>query len=163
MERKVYPLYHGSQKMLWGKGTVVKGAKGFVFLAGTEGIDPTSGEPWPAPYGAGGEQPRVLEGIEAQTRMCLEKIKSRLEELGSSLDNIVKMTCYVKGREFPDGIGYSLEWQKAQKAMDKFFEEHCPDLASNKNPVPFDLIGVSGLGLKDMLVEMACIAVLPDD
>lgn len=161
MEKKVYPLYHGTNKMTWGKGTVLKGAKGFVFLAGTEGIDPTVTDPWPAHDHAGEIQPKVVEGIEAQTRMCLEKIKSRLEELGSSLDNIVKMITYVKGPEFPDGVAYSANWQKALKVRDDFFGEHCPDLL--RNPVPNDLIGVSGLGLRDMLIEIACIAVIPDD
>lgn len=31
----------------------------------------------------------VLPGVEAQARLCFKKIKSSLEEMGSSLDNIV--------------------------------------------------------------------------
>jgi enamine deaminase RidA (YjgF/YER057c/UK114 family) len=42
-------------------------------------------------------------------------------------------------------------------------EEHCPELASDRNPPTRDLIGVSGLGAKDQVVEIACIAVLPDE
>lgn len=72
--------------MRWAKGAV---ADGFVFLAGTEGIDPETLKP--------------VEGIEAQTRLALEKVKARLEEMGSSLSNIVKMVYYIAG-EFPEGI-----------------------------------------------------------
>jgi hypothetical protein len=36
-------------------------------------------------------------------------------------------------------------------------------MASHSNPSTHDLIGVSGLGIKDQVVEIACIAVLPDD
>jgi enamine deaminase RidA (YjgF/YER057c/UK114 family) len=42
-------------------------------------------------------------------------------------------------------------------------QEHCPELASDRNPPIRDLIGVSGLGAKDQVVEIACIAVLPDE
>ena len=34
MEKKSVPLYYGSVRMPWAKATVVKGAKGFVWLAG---------------------------------------------------------------------------------------------------------------------------------
>ena len=139
--------------MPWGKGTVVKGAKGFIFLAGTEGIDPAIGKP-------GAKGAVVVEGIEAQTRMALEKIKSRLEEMGSSLENIVKLVWYIKGTEFPDGVALSPNYIKAAKVREEFFKEHCP--AFCKNPPPGDLIGVSGLALKGMLIEIACIAALPD-
>lgn len=151
MEKKTYKLYHGDSLMPWGKGCVVKGAKGFVFVAGCEGQDPTQD------FRKGG---KVVEGAEAQTRLALEKIKSRLEEMGSSLDNIVTLTIYVVG-PFPDGVAYSPNFR--QDVIDEFFREHCPNLASDRNPPATDLVGVAGLGLKDMVVEIGCIAVLPDD
>jgi len=43
----------------------------------------------------------VVEGAAAQTRLALEKMKERLEEMGSSLDNIVKLMMYVVGPDFP--------------------------------------------------------------
>ena len=36
-------------------------------------------------------------------------------------------------------------------------------MAGDSNPPTHDLIGVSGLGTKDQVVEIACIAVLPDE
>ncbi len=162
MEKKTYPLYYGDKLMPWAKGTVVKGAKGFVFLAGTEGTNPKSHN-IKLYEQEGPTFIEVLEGAEAQTRMALEKIKSWLEELGSSLDNIVKMTCYVVDPQgFPDGVGSSTTWVKARKVMNEFFKEHCPDLCWDKSPLTLDLIGVAGLGSKDLLIEIAVTAVLPD-
>ncbi len=161
MEIKRYPTYFRGKLMPWAKGVVVKGAKGFVFLSGTTGIDPES--PDIKLHEEGASSYRVLEGAEAQTTLCLEQIKSGLEELGSSLDNIVKMICYVVGSpDFPDGVGNSPTWLAARKAMNEFFQEHCPDMCFNQNPPNIDLIGIAGLGRKDMLIEIAVTAALPD-
>ncbi len=161
MEKKTYPLYYGDKLMPWAKGTVVKGAKGFVFLSGTEGTDPE------APHieladEVGKHVVPSVDGAEAQTRLALDKIKSRLEEMGSSLDNIIKMICYVVGPDFPDGVGNHPTWLTARKVMNEFFKKHCPDLCWDKGPPTLDLIGISGLGAKEMLIEIAVTAVLPD-
>ena len=92
----------------------------------------------------------------------MEKIKSRLEEMGSSLNNIVKIICYVVGPDFPDGVANHPTWTTASKVINEFFAEHCPDLCIDKNPPTRDLIGVSGLGTKEMVIEIAVTAVLPD-
>ncbi len=51
---------------------------GFVFCAGTAGIDPATGE--------------VAVGIEAQTEQALRNLGAILEAAGSSLQDIVKTT-----------------------------------------------------------------------
>ena len=134
--------------MRWSKGTAVKGAKGFVWLAGTEGLDPETGKP--------------VEGAEAQARLCWEKIKSWLEEFGTSLDNIVKIVNYVVG-PFPDGVTNCETWKAAFKVREEYFKKYAPDLCWDSNPVPNDLIGVAGLGKKGMLIEVAVVAAIPDD
>lgn len=133
---KTYPLFYGGQRMHWAKGAV---ANGFVVLAGTEGIDPETLKP--------------VEGIEAQTRLALEKIKSRLEEMGSSLSNLVKVTYYIVG-EFPEGIITSEKFKKMAKVRDEFFKENGID----PSDIPSDLIGVTSLGRKGMEIEIAAIA-----
>lgn len=148
MEKKYYPLSYAGKHITWAKGTVVKGAKGFIWLAGTEGHDPETDE--------------IVEGIEAQTLLCWGKIKSWLEEMGSSLDNIVKVTTYLVG-PFPDGVADSETWQKSFKVREEFLRKHCPDLCSDKNPPPKDLIGVSKLAQNDMLIEVAVVAAIPDE
>ena len=97
MEKKTYKLYHGDNLMHWGKGTVVTGARGFVFLAGTEGHDPSED------FRKGG---RVVEGAAAQTRPALEKMK---------------LTMYVVGPDFPDGVSKHPNYRF--DVLDDFFRE----------------------------------------
>ena len=61
---------------------------GFVFCAGTAGIDPATGE--------------VGDGIEAQTEQALTNLSAILEAAGSSLDRVVKATVmYTNVADFP--------------------------------------------------------------
>ncbi len=55
----------------------------FVFVAGTLGIDPETGK-------------LVTGGTRAQVRQALENIKAILEEAGTSLDNALKVNCYLR-------------------------------------------------------------------
>ncbi|WP_033287881.1 RidA family protein [Amycolatopsis jejuensis] len=55
-----------------------------VYVSGQLGIDESSGEP--------------LDGIEAQTRAVLTYLSAILQAAGSSLDDIVKTTCYLTDR-----------------------------------------------------------------
>ncbi len=52
-----------------------------VLTSGQIGLDPKTGE--------------MVEGIEAQTRRVLDNLKAVLEEAGSSLDKVVKTTCFL--------------------------------------------------------------------
>lgn len=54
----------------------------FIFTSGQIPLDPATGE-------------IVAGGIEAQTRQVFDNIKAILEEAGSSLDNVVKTTCFL--------------------------------------------------------------------
>lgn len=109
----------------------------------------------------GGLVTDVVEGAEAQARMCWEKIKSGLQEMGSSLENIIKMTSYVVG-PFPDGVVNHPNWLATFKVREEFFKEHCPNLCADKNPPSHDLIGVAGLADKRMVIEIAVVAAIPD-
>ena len=155
MELTTYKCYAGNKQMPWGKGTVVKGAKGLVFLggvtAGTDEYDPRSPDFL--------EKRMVVQDPGEQWRTVLTKIKKNLEELGTSLDNIVKMTFYVKG-PFPNGVGRSPN--NRMDVLDTFFKEHCPRLAGANNPPPSELIGVAGLAHPDMVIEIVVVAALPD-
>ncbi|MBP1706917.1 MAG: Endoribonuclease [Chloroflexi bacterium] len=155
MELKTYKCYTGKKLMPWGKATVVKNAKGLVFLggvtAGTEEYDVRSPDYL--------DKKMVVQDPGAQWRNVLEKIKAYLEELGTSLDNIIKMTLYVKG-PFPNGVARSPN--NRMDVLDAFFREHCPRLASDNNPPPSELIGIAGLAHPDMIVEIVVVAALPD-
>jgi len=156
MEITTHKLYYGGKLMPWGKACVVKNPNGWIFLGGVEGINPDtslrsypSGETCPVD---------VLSGVEAQATLCFQKIKATLEEMGSSLDNIVKMWYYVVG-DFPNGLAYSDTWQTIVTVREDFFRKYAPRLCADNNPPTFDLIGVKHLALPDMLIEIAVMAV----
>jgi len=147
MIKKRFPIYYGKKHMPWSTGTAVWGAGGFVFLSGTEGRSPDTDE--------------VVEGMAAQTKMCLAKIKERLEEFGTSLDNICHPWYYIKGPDFPDGVHNDPKWIEASKARYEFWLENYPDFCGDKNPPSGTLLGVSSLAKKEMLIEITAIAALP--
>ena len=155
MEIRTHKLYYGGKLMPWGSGCVVKNPNGWIFLGGVEGIDPDTklavlpAETCPVD---------VLPGVEAQARLCFKKLKATLQEMGSSLDNIVKMWYYVVG-DFPQGLAYSDTWQTICRVREEFFREHAPQLCSDSNPPTLDLIGVKHLALPEMIIEIAVVAV----
>lgn len=53
-----------------------------VFTAGSGGLDPSTGKP--------------VEGVREQTRQTLENLQAVLHAAGSSLDHVLKTTCYLK-------------------------------------------------------------------
>jgi enamine deaminase RidA (YjgF/YER057c/UK114 family) len=124
-------LTHGTQTMVFGKGAV---AGGFVFLSGAEGRHPDTGVP--------------VEGITAQTEIVFDKIKTRLEEAGATLDDIVKCVWYLKGRENKEAFF---------AARDSWLERNAPNLVADRSYAS-TLLFVDGMSHESMLVEVDCIA-----
>ncbi|MCZ7590450.1 MAG: RidA family protein [Gaiella sp.] len=123
-------IEHAGQVMVWGKGAV---AGGFVFLSGAEARSSEDDEP--------------VEGIKAQTELALERIKTRLEEAGATLDQVVKLVWYLSDRELiPDFY----------EARDGWLEKNAPTLVSERSYASTLLI--VGLARADMLVEIDCFA-----
>jgi enamine deaminase RidA (YjgF/YER057c/UK114 family) len=152
MELVTHKKLKGGRPMPWGKGTVVTGAKGFVFLAGN-----TATADDYAPFNKGGG---AVGDAPAQWRNILENIKSDLEELGTSLNHLIRLTFFVKG-PFPTG-GVLSSPNFCQNVMDEFFAQHCPKHCSYNNPPPSELIGVAALAHPDLVVEIVAVAALPD-
>lgn len=152
MNLTTHRKFKGGHLMPWGKATVVTGAKGYVFLSGntatTEDYDPAN------------QQGRAVGDAAMQWRAILANIKSDLEEVGSSLEHLVKLTFYVKG-PFPNG-GVLSSPNFRLDVMDEFFAEHCPKQCSYNNPPPSEVIGVAALAQPDLVVELVAIAALPD-
>ena len=152
MNLVTHKKFKGDRLMPWGKGTVVTGAKGYVFLSGNtataQDYDPLNQK-----GGAVGDAAK-------QWRAILANIKSDLEELGSSLDHLVKLTFYVKG-PFPNG-GVLSSPNFRLDVLDDFFAEHCPKHCSYNNPPPSEVIGISALAAPDLVIEIVAIAALPD-
>ncbi|MDQ8755033.1 RidA family protein [Sphingosinicella sp. LHD-64] len=152
MELVTHKKFKSGRLMPWGKGTVVRGAKGMVYLCGNTATardyDPTG-----ATGGFAGDPA-------AQWREVLANIKSDLEELGSGLDHLVRLTFFVKG-PFPNG-GVLSSPNYRLDVLDDFFAEHCPKHCSDNNPAPSEVIGVAALAQPDIVIEIVAVAALPD-
>ena len=73
----------------------------FVFVSGQAGIDPANNE-------------LVRGGIEIETRQTLTNLKHILEASGSSLENVVKTTVFLRDiADFPKMNGVYAEFFKA--------------------------------------------------
>jgi enamine deaminase RidA (YjgF/YER057c/UK114 family) len=128
-------IHYGGKLMAWGKGAI---ANDLVFLSGVEARDEKTDIP-------------VL-GIKAQTELALNRVKERLEEAGTSTDNVVKFVWYLADR--------ALE-QEFYDARDGWLARHAPKLLKERSYASTLLI--VGLARYDMLVEIDCIAVLPSN
>jgi 2-iminobutanoate/2-iminopropanoate deaminase len=80
-EKKVVNFENGPKAI--GPYSVGVSANGFIFTAGQLGLDPATGN-------------LVEGGIEAETRQALMNVKAILEAAGSSLENVVKTTVFLR-------------------------------------------------------------------
>jgi len=152
MQLVTHKKFKGGHLMPWGEGTVVSEAKDYVFLSNNT-TTTDDYEPFKKGGGAVGD-------AAAQWRSILANIKSDLEELGTSLDHLIRLTFYVKG-PFPTGGALSSP-NFRQDVMDEFFAQHCPKHCSYNNPPPSEVIGVAALAHPDLVIELVAVAALPD-
>lgn len=101
----------------------------FVYTAGQLGIDPQTGDFVPG-------------GIEAETRQALKNLKAVLEAAGSSLDQVVKTTVFLKDMN---------DFGAMNQVYAQFFTENFPARSA---------VQVARLP-KDGSVEIEAVAVLP--
>lgn len=127
-------IYYGGKQMVWGKGVV---ASNFVFLSGVEARDEKTDLP--------------LSGVKAQTHLALNRVKERLEEAGTSIDNVVKFVWYLADRAL---------LQEFYEARDGWLVKNAPRLLKQRSYASTLLI--VGLAQYEMLVEIDCIAFLPE-
>lgn len=86
----------------YSQGVVATGT--FVFTAGQIAIDPETG--------------KLIEGdIKAQTKQVLENIKAVLESAGTGLENVVKVTVYMKDLS---------EFSQMNEVYSEYFKESKP-------------------------------------
>jgi len=114
--------YHGSPVSPAAK------AGGFIFLSGQIGPLDDSGKP--------------LEGIEAQTRQALEKMKRVLNEAGATFNDVVKVTIFLT---------HSRNFEKMNEVYKKYFTQDYPPRSTL----------IASLTHPEMLVEIEAIAYKP--
>lgn len=145
MEIKRSPVIIAGNPAVYAKGSAVTGAKGYVLLSGSVGVDVKTG--------------KVPEGAGEQARLAMENIKVRLEEYGSSLSNLLFVRKYIKG-EFPNGIVADPMYQEIGEAIERFYAEHCPEFLKENNPPASTLLGISALAQSEYLLEIEVVAAI---
>ena len=135
MKKKTYPLYYGGQKQHFARSVVVGD---IVFLSGMSGRTMETGDV-------------SSDDVREQMLVALGKVRAALDEAGSSMDNIVKTTIYLK-----DVKNYQLmrdtEWEYWQKNAPGLIEE----------PPASTFVMPASLARSSMLVEIDVVACLKD-
>ena len=101
-------------------------ANGFVFASGQIPVNPETGE--------------IPEGIEAQAEQVMKNMKNLLEAAGSSIDQVVKTSVFIKNMD---------DFATINSIYAKYFEKDCPARSC---------VEIARLP-KDVLLEMEAIAV----
>ncbi len=84
--------------------------------------------------------------VGAQTRQCLRNIEAVLAAAGGTLEDIVAVTTYYTARD---------QLPEIQKVRLEFFAQDTAPASTS--------VMVAGLGHQDFLVELAPVAVIPED
>jgi 2-iminobutanoate/2-iminopropanoate deaminase len=87
-------------------------------------------------------QGREITGVEAQVKQCLENIKRVLAAAGLSLDDVVKVTVFLRNEK---------DFAKMNEVYQSYFTKDHPARSTV----------IAGLALPSMLIEMECIAYSP--
>ena len=101
-------------------------ANGFVFASGQIPVNPETGE--------------IPEGIEAQAEQVMKNVKNLLEAAGTSVDQVVKTSVFIKNMD---------DFATINCIYAKYFAKDCPARSC---------VEVARLP-KDVLLEMEAIAV----
>lgn len=101
-------------------------ANGFVFASGQIPVDPETGV--------------IPEGIEAQAEQVMKNMKNLLEAAGTSIDQVVKTSVFIKNMD---------DFATINSIYAKYFEKDCPARSC---------VEIARLP-KDVLLEMEAIAV----
>ncbi len=103
-------------------------AGGFIFVSGSVAVDPATGK---VPKG----------GIKTHTRQVLENLKTTVESLGSSMEDVVKVNVYLVDVQDFGGMN---------EVCREFFPE----------PPARTTVGINELARKEFLVEIDLMTVL---
>ncbi len=136
-ETKYYPEYWVGKKLAYPHvapeapkfaRSVVVG--NLVFVSGGTGQDTLSGGPTP-------------KNFEEQMVSALDKVKTAMNEAGSSLNNVVKTIMLVKNLE---------DYPRMRKTELEYYQKHAPFLV--ENPPASTFMQVASLALPEFLVEI---------
>jgi len=133
MKKKTYPLVYSGIKQQYARSVAVGD---LVFLSGLGCLNAETGEV-------------TSTNLADQVKITLDKIRTALTEAGTSMENIVKTTIYLKRIEDHD-IMRQTEKEYWQKFAPRLLEE----------PPASTVIQAAALINPDMLVEIEAIAII---
>ena len=107
-----------------------------VFVSGCTGQDTLTGKP-------------TSKNFEEQMNMALDKVKAAMEEVGSSLENVVKTLMLLKNLD---------DYPRMRKTEVEYYQKHAPYLVDN--PPASTFMQVASLAKPEFLVEIDVIAVI---
>jgi 2-iminobutanoate/2-iminopropanoate deaminase len=135
MKKKTYPLVYAGQKQRFAKSVVVGD---LVFMSGMSGRTVETGLP-------------ESNDVKEQMLVALDKIRTGLEEAGSSMEHIVKTTIMLK----------RLEDYAVMRATEReYYQEYAPGLV--EEPPASTFLQPASLARPDMLIEIDVVACLKD-
>ena len=135
LEIKKYPMYHAGLKQPYSKSAIVGN---LVYCTGMDGRLPKTG--------------KYLNNAAEQATSALEKIKSALEEAGTTMDNIVRTSILLKNIE---------DHEKIREAELQYYQQNAPALI--EEPPASKVIQSHHFINPEVLVEVEAIAVLSKD
>ena len=135
MEKRVYPLYYAGKKQAFARSVVVGN---LVFLSGSSGRTIETGEV-------------SSDNVKEQMIVALDKIKGALDEVGSSMENIVKAVIYLKHME---------DYQTMRRTEDEYYRKYAPRLLDERPAST--VMQVVSLAKPSMLVEIDAIAIISE-
>jgi 2-iminobutanoate/2-iminopropanoate deaminase len=100
----------------------------YIFVSGQIGLTDAQG--------------KETKGIKAQTKQCLENIKAVLTAAGASLDDVVKVTVFLRSEK---------DFAEMNEVYQSYFAKDQPARSTV----------ITGLVLSNMLIEIECIAYSP--
>ncbi len=134
MKKKTYPLIYAGKKQQWAKSVVVGD---LVFLSGMSGRTLETGEV-------------SSNNMVAQMKVALDKIRASLTEAGTSMDNIIKTTIYLKNIE---------DYDLMRQTEKEYWQKYAPHLI--EEPPASTFLQPLSLSKPTMLVEIDVVAVIP--
>ena len=135
MKKKTYPLIYAGKKQKFARSVVVGD---LVFLSGSSGRTMETGDV-------------SSDDVKEQMIVALDKIRGALEEVGSSMGNIVKTVIYLKHVE---------DYQIMRETELEYYKKYAPSLV--EEPPASTFMQPASLARPNMLVEIDAIAVMPD-
>jgi len=131
MKKRTFPLIYAGKKQRFARSVVVGD---LVFLSGSSGRTMETGEV-------------SSNNVKEQMIVALDKIKGALEEAGSSMNNIIKTTIYLKHVE---------DYQVMRDTELEYYKKNAPSLVDE--PPASTFIQPASLAKPSMLVEIDVIA-----